>query len=162
MGKRKKGQPTGKQRRREQRRVKIVRTTQDFWTPFQESPMDNEVRAEGFTKLFWNSRYHVYYRQVESEIFGGTLTHLSIKRNDKECVHDWRDLQRIKNEICGPEHEAIELYPAESRLVDQANQYHLWVMPEGGMVPVGWFEGRIIGTPKEAAETGAKQRPFER
>jgi hypothetical protein len=41
-------------------------------------------------------------------------------------VHDWRDLQRIKNELVGPECEAVELYPAESRLVDTANQYHLW------------------------------------
>jgi hypothetical protein len=26
----------------------------------------------------------------------------------------------IKNELVGPEHEAVELYPAESRLVDSA------------------------------------------
>jgi len=29
--------------------------------------------------------------------------------------------------IVGEEHEAFEVYPAESRLVDTANQYHLWV-----------------------------------
>jgi hypothetical protein len=37
-------------------------------------------------------------------------------------VHDWRDLQRIKNQLVGPECEAVELYPAESRKVDTANQ----------------------------------------
>jgi hypothetical protein len=52
--------------------------------------------------------------------------HLSIKRIDQEPVHDWRDLQRIKNQLLGPDCEAVELYPAEERLVDTANQYHLW------------------------------------
>src|SRR5262249_13701026 len=53
--------------------------------------------------------------------------HLAIFRNDRQPVHDWRDLQRVKNDICGPEAEACEIYPAESRLCDRANTYHLWV-----------------------------------
>ena len=53
--------------------------------------------------------------------------HLSIKRLDRKPIHDWRDLQRIKTELVGPECEGLELYPAESRLVDVANQFHLWV-----------------------------------
>ena len=52
---------------------------------------------------------------------GWTIWHLSIKRRDKEAIHDWRDLQEIKNQICGPEIEAVELYPAEARKVDSAN-----------------------------------------
>jgi hypothetical protein len=42
-----------------------------------------------------------------------------------------------------------------------ANQYHLWVFPEGVRVPLGFFEGQMKGTPKEAEEIGAKQRRFE-
>jgi len=41
----------------------------------------------------------------------GEVVWLSIKRKDKEPIHDWRDLQRIKNDICGPESEAMEIYP---------------------------------------------------
>lgn len=52
--------------------------------------------------------------------------HLSIKRIDQKPVRDWRDLQRIKNQLLGEECEAVELFPAESRLVDNANQFHLW------------------------------------
>jgi hypothetical protein len=39
---------------------------------------------------------------------------LSIKRRDKAPIDTdhWRVLQRIKNEIVGPEHEAVEVYPA--------------------------------------------------
>lgn len=67
---------------------------------------------------------HTY--QVNRRELGGGGVHLSIKRIDQEPVHDWRDLQRIKNELLGPECEAVELCPAESRRVDSANQYHLW------------------------------------
>jgi hypothetical protein len=55
---------------------------------------------------------------------------LSIKRNDQAPIHDWRDLQEIKNMIVGPEYEAIELYPADDRVVDAANQFHLFVNPD--------------------------------
>jgi hypothetical protein len=58
------------------------------------------------------------------------LVHLSIRRNDREAVHDWRLLQEVKNMLVGPECEAVELYPAESRLVDTANQYHLFAIEE--------------------------------
>jgi hypothetical protein len=82
--------------------------------------------------------------------------HLSIKVHDKQAWHDWRDLQRIKNEICGDETEAIELYPAESRLVDTANQYHLFVFRDW-KVPVG-FEERLVG---DGNWRNSEQRPFE-
>ena len=51
---------------------------------------------------------------------------LSFKRIDRKPVKDWRHVQNIKNDILGPECEAVEIYPAESRLTDTANQYHLW------------------------------------
>jgi hypothetical protein len=91
------------------------------------------------------------------------VKHLSIKRRDKEAIHDWRHLQRIKNEICGPEAEAVELYPAESRLLDGANQYHLWCVPPGYNFPFGFTTGGkpVRSRPEDAARVGAKQRPFE-
>jgi hypothetical protein len=53
--------------------------------------------------------------------------HLSIRRNDWGLCQDWRDFQRIKNELVGVENEAVEIFPAESHLVDTSNTYHLWV-----------------------------------
>lgn len=88
------------------------------------------------------------------------LIWLSIKRLDKQPIHDWRHLQQIKNELVGPEAEAIELYPAESRLVDTANQYHLWVIPDITLrFPFGFGERIVCDDAPEAA--GHKQRKFE-
>lgn len=52
---------------------------------------------------------------------------LDIQRHDLQPICSWPDLQRIKNELIGPEHEAIMIYPKESQLVDEANHYHLFV-----------------------------------
>lgn len=68
------------------------------------------------------------------------IDYLSIKRRDKKAIHDWRDLQEIKNFVVGSEREAVELYPKESRLVDSANQYHLFVFPEDYTFPFGFTE----------------------
>lgn len=110
-------------------------------------------------RAFLNDLYQVVIAEVDFQ--GLPMVHLSIKRRDKESIHDWRDLQEIKNLLVGPECEGFELYPAESRLVDEANQYHLWVFTNPTQrIPVGDIERRI-GTPEQAASAGAKQRSFE-
>lgn len=126
------------------------------WTDFQEAKVHPDLVQEGFEACWINSRYTVLIRKPKSTI--GDLVHLSIKRNDKSPLHDWRDLQRIKNEILGPEQEAMELYPAESRLVDGANQYHLWCFL-WQKAPFGYEAQRCVMLP--GGMDGSKQRPFE-
>jgi len=126
------------------------------WTDFKEVKIHPDLVQEGFEDCWINSRYTVLIRRVKSDV--GDLQHLSIKRNDKNPLHDWRDLQRIKNEILGEEEEAMELYPAESRLVDGANQYHLWCFV-GQRAPFGYESQRCVMLP--GGMDGSKQRPFE-
>lgn len=75
---------------------------------------------------------------VHEKLWKGSMDYLSIKRIDKKAIHDWRHLQLIKNELISEEREAIELYPKESRLMDTANQYHLFVFPKDYSIPLGW------------------------
>lgn len=84
--------------------------------------------------------------------------HVSIKRLDKGPAKDWRDFQQIKNELVGPEFEAVELYPAESRLIDTVNQFHLWVLKGERPIEVGWFAGREV---EDEAKGNAVQRARE-
>lgn len=79
---------------------------------------------------------------------------LQICRSDGGSVFDWRHLQQIKNQICGPEWEAVELFPAESRLKDPSNARYLWAKLE--QFPLG-FMGRIVLDYDEAI---APQRGF--
>lgn len=110
-------------------------------------------------RCYINDVYQVEVRDCEPIKGWPSMVWLSIKRRDREPCHDWRDLQRIKSELVGAECEGVELYPAESRNVDMANQYHLWVIKAPGVVfPIGFNDGRCIGTPEAAAVVGAKQR----
>jgi hypothetical protein len=107
------------------------------------------VRTE---EVWMNETYQVNVRRGDV----GDLVHLSIKRRDKQPVTDWRDKQAMKNQLVGPECEGIELYPAESRLVDGANQYHLWCSSDPAFrFPVGWDTRHV----SDGSGGGAVQRP---
>ena len=83
---------------------------------------------------------------------------LSIKRIDREPIVSWRDMQEIKNKIMGPEYEAVQIFPAESRLVDTSNQYHLLCFADEGVRwPFGYLEREVMDR-DEAAMRGAKQQ----
>ena len=105
--------------------------------------------------IFVNDKYQVNLDESPHNRVHPQLVHLSIKRLDKEPIHDWRDLQTIKNLICGEDCEAFELYPAESRVVDVANQFHLFVLPPGSTIPCGW----MTGAKSDESPEGGKQRP---
>ena len=76
---------------------------------------------------------------------------LAIRRLDHGVIkRDWREFQAIKNQIVGPEIEACELYPAESRKVDATNVYHLWCLPAGQQFPFGYTEGDVREYDREA------------
>lgn len=107
-------------------------------------------------------------------VHGVPVLWLSIKRRDKEPIADWRELQRVKNELVGPEYEAVQLFPAEDRLVDTANQYHLFAVEERRYrFPFGFFERLVADKASDLdnklLELGvkpedvaiAKQKPFE-
>jgi len=114
------------------------------------------------SEIWKNDQYQVHVIPWEGlRINGRTVpvVQLSIRRLDRAPARDWRDFQRIKNQLLGPECEAIELYPAESRLVDTATQYHLWcVVDPLFRFPFGYDAGRIV-TSKGGA--GAVQRPLD-
>ena len=137
------------------------------WSPFilMQPPGSLFCEEVGCHSAYQNSRYQVLVIFEESGAGWPPMAHLSIKAHDKRAVHDWRDMQRIKNELMGPEAEALELYPADSRLMDEANQYHLYCVPPGIRLPFGKMV-REMATPEQLEEEFAGvprgQRPVQR
>lgn len=121
--------------------------TQDIW------------EAAGGGDMWMNDKYVVIHRREQHES-GPMVHHLSIRRQDRGTDRDWRDFQRIKNQLLGDDAEAIELYPAEDRVVDTANQFHLWSV-EGHRIPLGWEAGQIRMTNDQVSSINAKQRDFD-
>lgn len=134
------------------------------WAGFAE-----HVYAERI-KIWQNNRYQVHEHSPELVKLAGMggaegwpdLIWLSVRRRDRAILKDWRDMQRIKDEIVGPRHEALELYPSRKRIVDSSNQYHLWVLTVPDLCfPFGYRTRDVVLDPKEAQAVGAIQRGFD-
>lgn len=87
----------------------------------------------------------------------GEVLWLSVKTHTRRPIRDWRHLQQIKNEVAGPEREACEIFPAESRLVDTSNEFHLFVLPFGERFPFG-YQQRDIQTSEAITAFNAEQQ----
>lgn len=149
---------TGKQRDRGRSWQPLERAEH---VPSKEALATNDLRIarvlkQELGKEIWRNNKYVVIVTRDSK---GNVTTLSIRRDDRGHMRDWRDLQRIKNELAGEEVEAVELFPAESRLVDTANQTWLWCFPPGGYLPLGFSE-RLVQGPDEGHDLGQTQRPF--
>jgi len=102
--------------------------------------VEKSVQQMAAVEVYENDIYHV---DVNYE---PPYAHLAIRRHDGRPCKEWLHFQQIKNEIVGAENEAMELFPAESRLVDSTEQYHLWVHTDPHFrFPMG-FKGRYVLT----------------
>ena len=129
------------------------------WTPFEIATPDPKCPPWAKSNaVFVNSIYQVSVWYQDHPTFG-LVAHLSFKTHDRQPRHDWREMQRIKNELCGEECEAIEIYPSEARLVDTSNQYHLYVFKDF-KIPLG-FNERLVSEGDGTGEMHkSRQRPF--
>lgn len=124
---------------------------------FPDDMWQKQFERMNRVQIFKNDKY-----QVVKDVIG-PYTHLSIKRLDQEVIRDWRDLQEIKNQMLGEEAEAVELFPAESRLVDSCNQFHLWAINDPEFKwPFGYQERLVIDGDGTVQPDGTKQRPFNK
>lgn len=59
----------------------------------------------------------------------GGVTHLGISSLSQDRP-TWWEAMRIKNDLFGESATAVEVYPPMDNVVDGADMYHLWVLPE--------------------------------
>lgn len=95
-------------------------------------PLNRRPEAAKIYRAVTNQVLSVQFPEVDTA--WGTIIHLFIRRHDEKPLI-WRDGQRVKNELVGQDRVAVEVYPAVADLVDEANMYHLWVLPDGFQLP---------------------------
>lgn len=110
------------------------------------SPKSMHIGTGWFEKLnkvyVYKNKYVAMTRTVQTKY--GEIIHCCI-RNDKNTEITWKEKQWIKDSLFGEERIAIEIFPAKSRLIDEANMYHLWIFPEGYNMGFGIHELDING-----------------
>jgi len=82
------------------------------------------------TRIYTNNRFTVMLDD-NARTTAGVTTKAYISPHNAGRDIFWRDFQRIKNEIFGPEAIAVQYFPRESELVDVVNVYWLFVYPKG-------------------------------
>lgn len=87
--------------------------------------LDPHLWLSEITHAFRNDRYFVTVRPI-----AGHVTHLAVRSFSGERP-SWHDLQRIKNDLAGEHATAVEVFPPSEEVVDGADVYHLWVLPDG-------------------------------
>lgn len=132
------------------------------WDPLQRASIGDPKRwtdhgIDPPTAAYWSDLYSVFVRDL-----GQGALHLSFHRHDRQAVRDWRHFQAIKNEIAGPERTAIEIFPPESLLVDAANEYHLWVLPEDYPLPFVMPVQNVMDQEEGEAQLGGKSKARQR
>lgn len=136
---------------------KLIKAAMAAYPEWSRDDAVKSLQSEEGSQTWINDIYQVMVRYSPNKEWA----HINIRRRDgKPILRDWRHFQQIKNEILGPECEAIELYPAESRCVDTSNKYHLWGSTDPTFrFPFGWTNGDRRDA-DGADHAGIKQRKF--
>lgn len=126
------------------------------WSPMERTESTDD-QLHGFDAMWANNQFVVLSRRASDDVVW-----LSIRTTTRDVSRDWRSYQRLKNELVGTECEAFEIYPKESRLVDGANQFHLWCLRPDLQLPTG-YPSRDVLSPTELVQEGSKavQREFD-
>jgi hypothetical protein len=102
---------------------------------FDKAPACRNVRVV-YRNDFWIVQVYEFNCAL------GPMLHLAIRSiaqagTDSGLEPSWSELQRIKNELCGEQAEAVQVHPRPADLMDQADMYHLFVLPQGWPLPFG-------------------------
>lgn len=80
----------------------------------------------------WASEIMVAYRNDVFSVLvrdaGYGVTHYAVG-SLSGIRPSWWEMQRIKNELAGNAATAVEVYPPQDEVVDEANMFHFWVLP---------------------------------
>jgi hypothetical protein len=102
---------------------------------FERYPAVQNVRA-AYRNDFWIVQVYEFTCAL------GPMLHLAIRSVAQAGTRSgvepsWSELQRIKNELCSDIAEAVQVHPRDKDLTDQADMYHLFVLPRGWPLPFG-------------------------
>lgn len=100
----------------------------------REVPEDMQSRILGI----WQSQnfFATAWNPGEGEANGKLMCRLTVNRRELQANGSWKDgitwdeLQLVKSDCGFGNYDAVEVYPADDKLVNVANMRHLWVFKE--------------------------------
>ena len=117
----------------------------DRWEPWRSGapPVGAKGWLSEVDEVWTNGTVVVLSRPVATS--HGEVRHFAV-RTALSNELPWVAMQHIKDTLAGPERIAVEVCPRAQDIVDEADMYHLWVLPEGARLPFGLHPGGHHGT----------------
>jgi hypothetical protein len=115
-----------------QRRIEAQRQLKKQETDFVQIDLgERSFVPNGMTRAYRSNRFTVMIYDNSPTTHGPAIKVLIQNHSNTPIVNHWREIQRVKNEVFGPEVMAIEYFPAESELIDNFNIYWIFIFPDG-------------------------------
>lgn len=115
-------------------RLRLLALERKFRASGDWGPWETITLAPGQGGSGWAGQCHQARRNrvfaVRVRLDASGVVHLAVS-SLSEVRPTWPEMQRIKDEIAGPDRTAVEVYPPKAQIVDEANMYHIWVLPSG-------------------------------
>lgn len=117
--------------------TELARVPESEWPPRRPGTRE-------YPTALWRSRDYVVMMYRAPSLGGVEVRRLSINRCaigiDGRWQQDipWEDLQRCKRETGHGDWYAVEIYPRDRDIVNDANMRHLWLLAEP--LGIGWVQ----------------------
>ena len=99
------------------------------WGPWQTLTFPAGTIGRGWTRDITTAHKNRVFSVLRRDAGGGVI-HLAVTSLSKERP-TWWEMQRIKDDLAGADATAVEVYPPAAKVVDDADMFHIWVLPGG-------------------------------
>lgn len=84
--------------------------------------------GDGWVRDFDTAHRNAVFSVLDRTLPNG-VRHLAVS-SLSQIRPSWWEMQRIKDDLAGPEATAVEVYPPRDEVVDGADMFHIWVLPQ--------------------------------
>jgi hypothetical protein len=98
------------------------------WGEWEKITFPRGTVGSGWSRDFDTAHRNLVFSVLDRTLPSG-VRHLAVSSLSQERP-TWWEMQRIKNELAGPTLTAVEVYPPQTQVVDGADMFHIWILPE--------------------------------
>jgi hypothetical protein len=97
------------------------------WGPWETLTFPQGTVGSGWAADFTTAHRNRVFCVLDRTLENG-VRHFAV-RSLSSIRPTWPEMQHIKDTLAGHEATAVEVYPPAAEVVDEADMYHIWVLP---------------------------------
>ena len=98
------------------------------WGMWETVELPDGIASRGWLKDIRRAHKNKVFSVLERPVAGGII-HLGVS-SLSGIRPTWWEMQRIKCDLAGQDATAVEVYPPSDEVVDDADMFHIWILPQ--------------------------------